>query len=101
MTTARAVLDTNFLYYLAGVSTESRLRTDWVSLLEKTHSLALASPTIIEVLTRKGFELDDLWICLDVMFSGRICDIIQIGYLPFDVDTLGAVVGARDIQGLG
>ena len=96
----RAVVDTNFFYYLAGVESDPRLRPDWQTALEEEHILSLASPTIVEILTRQDMEESKLWTCLDSVFSGRFRDVIQIGYLPFDVEPLEKVARERDREGL-
>ena len=100
MTKPRAVLDTNLFYYSAGVSNDPRLRDDWLAVLDEGFSLSLASPTIIEVLTMTGLDDEQVWACLDHMFSGRFADTIQIGFIPFDVNPVCQVAVSHDSMGL-
>ena len=99
-TKPRAVLDTNIIYYLAGVANPSRLRPNWEDLLTQSFSLSLASPTIIEILTKRNLTGKELWTCLDFLYSGRIEDTLQIGYLPFDVRPLEVITRGRDLAAL-
>lgn len=100
MAKPRAVLDTNLFYYAVGVSSDPRLRDDWLDVLRTTHTPSLASPTVVELLTHQDFEESRLWACLDEMFSKRFPDFVQIGYLPFDLHPLREVTTNRDGEGL-
>ena len=100
MAKPRAVLDTNLFYYVVGVFSDPRLRDDWLDMLEVTHALSLASPTVVELLTSQDLEESKLWTYLDEMFSGRFADVVQVGYLPFDVHPLREVAANRDGEGL-
>lgn len=101
MAKSRAVIDTNLFYYLAGVEQTDDLRADWVDVLQEDHFLSLASPTVVEVLTRQGIDEEDLLVCLECLLSDRFVDVVQIGYLPFDVAPLIAAVSHRDHEAIG
>jgi hypothetical protein len=100
MAQSRAVLDTNLLYYAARISTETRLRNEWLKDVQAKCNLSLASPTIIEVLTNTSIDEAQVWMCLDVAFSDHFDSIIQIGFAPFDVHAVRHVVDERDSEGL-
>jgi hypothetical protein len=83
-----------------GVSSDPRLRDNWLQLLEATHALSLASPSLVEFLTKQDLAESYLWRGLDEIFSGRFADIVQVGYLPFDVHPLAQIIAKRDKDGL-
>jgi hypothetical protein len=100
MNRSRAVLDTNLFYYAAGVFSEPRLRDNWLDILKATHDLSISSPTIIEVLTNLDLQQEERWACLEAVFSGQYIDVVQIGYLPFDVTALRQATSSRDTASL-
>ena len=98
MQKSRAVLDTNLFYYLAGVEHAENLRPDWVRLLEEQHFLSLASPTVVEILTRQGVDEETRIASLKFIFSDRFDDIVQVGFLPFDIEPLREAVRGGDLD---
>ena len=100
MSKPKAVLDTNYLYYLAGESTDAKIASDWVDRLTSTHDLVVASPTVVEVLTRPDLGFENRIRCLKTICSDRITALIQIAYLPYELEILKEFVNNPTTQGL-
>ena len=56
---------------------------------------------MVEILTRQGVDEEELLVCLECLLSDQFVDVVQIGYLPFDIAPLGAAVRQGDHQAIG